>query len=78
MVVRYNGKRMWRCFQDGNEWVGIEPMYSVEKKEVVARNKLTAKSKEELVNRIESMCKYDELVANGMDKMEAMDLAMFG
>ena len=78
MVVRYNGKRTWRCFQDGNECVGIEPMYSVEKKEVVTRNRLTAKSKEELVDRIESTCKYEELVANGMNRTEAANVAIFG
>jgi hypothetical protein len=79
MIIRYNGKRMWRCWQSGkNEWTGVEPEYSVSRKEVVNRNKLIAKSKEELVDRIESVCKFDELVANGMDRMEAANVAMFG
>jgi len=78
MIIRYNGKRMWRCWQNGNEWIGVEPEYSVASKEVVARNRMVAKSKEELIDRIESVCKFDELVANGMDRMEAANVAMFG
>lgn len=77
MIVRYNGKRMFRCWQDGNEWIGVEPEYSASRKEVVNRNRLIAKSKEELVDRIESICKYDDLVANGMNRLEAVNTAMF-
>lgn len=78
MIVRYNGKRMFRCWQDGNEWIGVEPEYSNDRKGVIEKTIFKAKSKDELVDKIEAVCKYDEKVANGMNKMEAVNEALFG
>jgi len=79
MTVRFNRNRTFRVWELNKVW------YATETKNIVAgklnipyKSCLHAGSKDEIVDMIETHCKFDELVGNGMDRAEAAKIALFG
>lgn len=79
MIVRFEGKRTFKVWPVGSTWYGVETKF-------ISQGKLTVPYKacfsgnnvDEVVDRIEEKCKFDELVAGGMDRAEAASLVLFG
>ena len=79
MTVRFNRNRTFRVWELNKVWYATETKNIVEGKLAVPYKEcLHAQSKDEIVDMIETHCKFDELVANGMDRMEAANVALFG
>lgn len=77
MLVRYNRYRWFKVWEADGTWYGVERK-NIVNGTVSCGNCILGKSKEEIVDRIEAKCKYEELIENGMDKREAMRTALFG
>ena len=79
MIVRFEGKRVFKVWAVGETWYGVETKH-------LNRGKLTIPYKacfsggnvDEVVDRIEEKCKFDQLVGQGMDSVEAANLVLFG
>lgn len=79
MTVRYNRKRTFRVWELNGVWYGVETKNIVGGKLMISyKDCLHAGSKDEIVDMIESRCRFDELLDNGMDQTEAAMIALFG
>ena len=79
MIVRYNRNRTFRVWEANGKWYGVESKNIMNGKLTVPfKECLSADSKDGIVDRIEERCRFDELVANGMNRMEAASAALFG
>lgn len=79
MTVRYNRNRTFRVWELNGIWYGVENKNIVNGKLAIPyKDCLTAKSKNDIIDTIETHCKYDELVNNGMNQTEAARIALFG
>ena len=79
MVVRYERRREFRVWDMAGTWYGVETKYiKGGKLDIPLKRCLHAGSKDEIVDLIEAHCKFDDLVAGGMDRAEAASLALFG
>lgn len=79
MIVRYERRREFRVWDMAGVWYGVETNHIKGGKLDIPYNKcLRAESKDGIVDLIEAHCKFDDLVANGMDRAEAASLALFG
>lgn len=79
MTVRYNRKRTFRVWELNGVW------YATETKNIVCgkltipyKNCIHAGSKNEIVDLIETHCRFDELLDNGMNRAKAARVALFG
>ena len=77
MLVRYNRYRWFKVWEINGTWYGIESKYIVNGA-VSYKHCISGTSKDEVIDRIEAKCKYEELIDNGMDAKEAMGVALFG
>ena len=79
MTVRYNRNRTFRVWELNGSWYGVETKHiHCGKLTIPYKDCLRAGSKDEIVDMIETHCKFDELVGNGMDRAEAAKIALFG
>ena len=79
MTVRYNRNRTFRVWELNGTWYGVETKHiAYGKLDIPIKQCLHAGSKDEIVDMIETHCKFDELVENGMDRAEAAKIALFG
>jgi len=79
MTVRFEGKRSFKVWNIGETWYGVEMKYIVKGKLTVPyKFCFSGNSSSEVVDRIEEHCKFDDLVAGGMDKLEAANCVLFG
>ena len=79
MIVRYERRREFRVWDMAGTWYGVETKYIKNGKlDIPIKQCLHAQSKDDIVDMIETHCKFDELVGNGMDRAEAARVALFG
>lgn len=79
MIVRYEGKRTFKVWKHGETWCGVETKYIIQGKLAVSyKDCFFGKDVNEIVDRIEESCKIDDLVANGMNRLDAVNLVIFG
>jgi len=78
MTVRYNRNRTFRIWELNGTWYGVETKYiAYGKLTIPYKDCIHAGSKDEIVDLIETHCRFDELVNNGMDRAEAARVALF-
>lgn len=79
MIVRYEGKRTFKVWNVGEIWYGTETKNVVQGRLTVPYSAcFSGKNMNEVIDRIEERCKFDELVAGGMDRLEAANCVLFG
>lgn len=79
MIVRYNGNRTFKIWEDKGIWYGTDVRNVKNGKLTISYKEcLAAKSKDDMIDMVEAHCRFDELVDNGMDRTEAARLALFG
>ena len=79
MIVNYNGRREFKCWESNGQWVGVETKYIKNGALTISRKDMfVANNVNEIVDKIEALCKFDELVANGMNSIDAANIALFG
>lgn len=78
MTVRYNRNRTFRVWELNGTWYGVETKYiAYGKLTIPYKDCLHAGSRDEIIDLIETHCRFDELVNNGMDGVEAAKIALF-
>ena len=79
MFVRYNGKRTFKVWQIGDTWYGAEMKHIVKGcLEIPLKDCFRGSDVNSIVDSIHTRCRFDELLDNGMNKIEAMRIATFG
>lgn len=79
MIVRYNRNRTFKVWELNGNWYGVETKYiAYGKLTIPYKNCLRAESKDEIVDLIETHCKFEELLDNGMNRAKAATAALFG
>lgn len=78
MTVRYNHNRTFRVWELNGIWYGVETKYiAYGKLTIPYKDCLHAGSRDEIIDLIETHCRFDELVNNGMGGAEAAKFALF-
>ena len=78
MTVRYNRKRVFRVWELNGRWYAADMKDIVNGQLRISYNQcISGGSKDEVIDQIEVRCKFDEMVENGMDRLEAARMAMF-
>ena len=79
MVVRYERKREFKVWEQDGIWYGTD-VKNVSRGRLLVPYKdcIRAGSKDEIVDKIEVKCKFDDLVGTGMNRAEAARVALFG
>ena len=78
MIVTYNRKRTFRVWELNGTWYGTETKnISCGKLKIPYSECMAGKVRNDVVDQIETRCRYEELLGNGMSQFDAMQEALF-